>query len=582
MKPKRQRREGFIVEERAEKLKRTIERLTCIAEDETPSCERLRDAFDLCRELEKAGAVSVSSRGASDTEIFCKENFSTAHALVKSVRQEAARLAKYAGNADAVQLYKDTLLFDAPHEFDAYCRYLEFNRPPQKKFYEPRRPVLKVIVDDLQDLYDGKLDFLGVSLPARVGKSTLCIFFMTFLIGNRPDVANVMSGHSDKLTHGFFSEVLNILTDRETYLWHDIFPGVEVAEVSAKNESIDLNKRKRFPTFTARSIGGTLTGAVEIGTGGCLYVDDLVEDLEESLNPERLQHKYDAYLNQLKDRKKDGAFELMVGTRWNVLDPLGRIEEQYRDNPRYRFRVIPAVDENGESNFDYPYHLGFSTEYYRDMKESIDDATWCAKYMGNPYVREGLLFPRDKLRRYYELPQGEPDAIWAICDPAQGGGDYTFLPVFYQYGNDHYLEDCVCIDALTKNMDELCVNMLLKHKVRQCQFENNAAGGRMADKVQERLKSRGGITRILKKHTQSNKEYRIIANSPFILDNIIYRDDKVIQPRSDYSNMMRMLCEYVVKGKNKHDDVPDGLAQYADFVIGLVGNKITLRDRRDF
>ena len=568
--------------DRAGQLKVTIAKILDTSPDVELSVGVLRDAFDLCRELERTGLVTVYDRNESGTEVFDQENFKSAHELVKGVRREAARLVKAGAGADALQLYKETLLFDAPHELDAYCRYIEFNRPPAKKFYEPRRSVLKPVVDDLQDLFDGNLDFLGVSLPPRVGKSTLCIFFMTWLIGNRPDVANVMSGHSDKLTHGFFSEVLNILTDSETYLWHDVFPTVKVVEVSAKNESIDLNKRKRFPTFTARSVGGTLTGAVEIGTGGCLYVDDLVEDLEESLNPERLQHKYDAYLNQLKDRKKDGAFELMVGTRWNVLDPLGRIEEQYRDNPRYRFRVIPAVNEFGESNFDYPYNLGFSTEYYKDMKESIDDGTWCAKYLGDPYVREGLLFPRDKLRRFYELPIDEPDAIWAVCDPAQGGGDDTFLPVFYQYGNDHYLADCVCIDALTKATDELCANILIRHKVRQCQFENNAAGGRMADKVQARLKERGGVTRITKKHTQANKEVKILSNSPFILDNVLFKDDRVIDPKSDYSRMMRLLCSYVVKGRNKHDDVPDGLAQYADFVIGLVGNRITLRERREF
>ena len=561
----------------AEYLKKLISRLTA----GEPDAERLRDAFGLVKELERTGSVTVYGSDPGGTEVREPENFRAAHLLAKDVRRQAAELVK-TGSLEGLKLYKDTLLFDAPHEFDAYCRYLEWNRAPQKKFYEPRRAVLKPLVDDLQDLLEGNLDFLGISLPPRVGKSTLCIFFMTMLMGRNPDVANVMSGHSSKLTDSFYSEVLNILTDRQTYLWHEIFPDVRLVDTSAKNTTIDLNRRKRFPTFTARSVGGTLTGAVEIGTGGCLYVDDLVEDLEESLNPERLQNKYDAYLNQLKDRKKDGAFELMVGTRWNVLDPLGRVQEQYRDNPRYRFRVIPAVDENGESNFNYPYNLGFSTEYYKDMKESIDDATWCAKYMGDPYVREGLLFHRDALRRFYELPQGEPDAIWAICDPAQGGGDDTFLPVFYQYGNDHYLADCVCSDALPKVTDEKCIAILLKHRVRQCQFENNAAGGRTADKVQQGVKDRGGATRITKKHTQVNKEAKIISNSPFIQNNILFLDDKVIPKKSDYEKMMRLLCSYTLKGKNKHDDVPDGLAQYADFVISLVGNKITLRERRDF
>ena len=325
----------------------------------------------------------------------------------------AAMMGKMKTGEDVAKVYdiiSRTYLFEAKDVFDSYCIYLEWNRAPEKKFYQPRRKVLLTLVRDLEDLFFHRIEFLGVSQPPRTGKSTLCIFFITWLMGNRPDVASVMSGHSDKLTNGFYGEVLSIITDPVTYNWGKIFPDVQLVDKSAKDESVDLNRKKRFPTLTCRSIGGTLTGAVEIGEGGVLYSDDLIEDLEESLNVERLDNKYDAYLNQLKDRKKQGALELMVGTRWNVLDPLGRIQNQYADNPKYRFRVIPAVDENGHSNFDYDYGVGFDDAYYADMKASIDDATWWAKYMGKPYVREGLLFPADELRYFNGvLPDGEPD-----------------------------------------------------------------------------------------------------------------------------------------------------------------------------
>ena len=321
------------------------------------------------------------------------------------------------------ELHHDVVLLGAPHSFHLYLLAVEWNRDPERKFYPPRRRVLKTLVDDLQDLADHKLDFLGISLPPRVGKSTLCIFFMTWMMGRNPDVANVMSGHSDKLTDGFYRELLSIIKDTTQYDWAVVFPNVPIADTSAKNETIDLNHTKRFPTMTCRSIGGTLTGAVEIGSGGVLYCDDLIEDLEESLNPARLEAKYNAYLNQLKDRKKLGALELMVGTRWNVFDPLGRIQDQYEGNERYRFRVIPALNEDDESNFNYEYGVGFDTAYYRDMRESIDDATWNAKYQGAPYIREGLLFPEDELLTYNGvLPDGDPEKV-VVCDVAWGGGD---------------------------------------------------------------------------------------------------------------------------------------------------------------
>lgn len=495
----------------------------------------------------------------------------------------ASLLSRTQGDAEKAHLlyglYRRSLLLDAPVDLDAYMLYLEWNRDPAKKFYQPRREVLFPLIRDLQALGDGDIDFLGVSLPPRVGKSTACIFFLSWWMGKHPDTASVMSGHSDKLTDGFYREILSILTDRETYLWGDVFPGVFVADSSAKNETIDLKRAKRFPTFTARSIGGTLTGAVEIGEKGILYCDDLVEDLEEALNPLRLQAKYDAYLNQLKDRKKDGARELMIGTRWNVMDPLGKIEDQYQDNPRFRFRVIPALNEQDESNFDYPYGVGFSTKYYHDMRASIDDATWWAKYMGQPYVREGLLFPEKELRRYFELPQGEPDAVLAICDTKDRGADYAFLPVVYQYGLDFYIEDCVCDNGLPEVVDARLISALVQHRVKLCRFESNSAGGRIAEKVQAGVKERGGITHITTRYTTANKETKIIVNSPWVKTHCLFKDASCYARNSEYGRMMQMLCTYTMAGKNPHDDVPDGLAMLAEFVQSLSRAKVQVFER---
>lgn len=460
-------------------------------------------------------------------------------------------------------LYEKTLLLAAPYDFDSYLRYLEKNRAPEKRFYLPRRKVLKPLVDDLQDLADGKLDFLGISLPPRVGKSTLCIMFMTWIMGRNPDAASVMSGHSDKLTDGFYREILSILTDNEQYLWKDIFPMVEIVDNSAKNETIDLNHKKRFPTMTCRSISGTLTGAVEIGTGGVLYVDDIIEDLEESLNPLRLQAKYDAYLNQLKDRKKLGALELMVGTRWNVFDPLGRIQEQYEGNERYRFRVIPALNEDGESNFEYDYGVGFDTAYYMDMKESIDPATWAAKYMGRPYIREGLLFPEDELLTYNGvLPDGDPVKL-AVCDVAWGGGDSLSMVFAYIYGKDVYIHDII-FNRGDKNVTyPVVIGKIKQHEVHKARFEANNGGSEYASYVDAELRKAGVHVNIFSRRAPStqSKLARIIQFAPDV-KNFYFLADKY---RSrEYREFMREVTTFVQTGKNPHDDSVDSLSQLAD------------------
>lgn len=479
----------------------------------------------------------------------------------------AAMMSKMKTGEDVAKVYdiiSRTYLFEAKDVFDSYCIYLEWNRAPEKKFYQPRRRILHTLVNDLEDLFFHRVDFLGISMAPRTGKSTLCIFFITWLMGNRPDVASVMSGHSDKLTNGFYGEVLSIITDPVTYNWSKIFPDIQLVDKSAKDESVDLNRKKRFPTLTCRSIGGTLTGAVEIGEGGVLYSDDLIEDLEESLNVERLNNKYDAYLNQLKDRKKQGALELMVGTRWNVLDPLGRIQNQYAGNPKYRFRVIPAVDENGHSNFNYDYGVGFDDAYYADMKASIDDATWWAKYMGKPYVREGLLFPADELRYFNGvLPDGEPDRKLMVMDIAWGGGDFTACPIAYVYGDAVFIPDLVFNNGDKTVTRPEVVGKIIQHKINVARGEANNGGDEYCDVVDSQLRQQGYHCSVRSQRAPSgqSKLSRIIQYAPDI-KRFYFLDEK--HQSKEYKAFMEQVTMFTQLGKVPHDDAPDSLAQLAD------------------
>lgn len=508
-------------------------------------------------------------------KIIFSEDKQKAFDYNKQFRKTLVQAKKQSTDLDFIgiieNLRKESYHLEAVDIFDSYLIYLEWNRPADKKFYLPRRRVLKTLVQDLQDLADHKILFLGISLPPRVGKSTLCIMFMTWIMGKNPDAANVMSGHSDKLTDGFYREILSIITDPNTYLWQEVFPDVKMVDNSAKNETIDLNRKKRFPTITCRSIGGTLTGAVEIGEGGVLYSDDLIEDLEESLNPDRLQAKYDAYLNQLKDRKKDNALELMVGTRWNVLDPLGRIQDQYEDDPMYRFRVISALDEKDESNFNYDFGVGFSTEYYHDMRESIDDATWWAKYMGQPYVREGLLFPQAELNYYNgTLPDGTPDRILSVIDVAWGGGDSLSMPIGYVFGDDCYIHDVVFNKGDKTVTRPLVVGKIKRHLPHQVQVEANNGGAEYCEDVDELLlKDNIHINMSFRKAPNTiSKLARIIQVAPEI-KKLYFLDNK--HSDTEYKAFMRELTSFVMTGKNKHDDAPDSLAMLVNLMFNSFG-----------
>lgn len=469
------------------------------------------------------------------------------------------------------QLYKKTLLMAAPVDFDSYCQYLEWNRAANKRFYLPRRKQLKTVALALQELAEGKLDVLAISMPPGVGKTTLAIFFLTWLAGRYPDKPMLTGSHSNSFLRGVYDECLRIMGTDGEYLWHDVFPNIDVERTNAADLAIDIGTPKRFATLQFTSVGSGNAGKVR--AEGLLYCDDLVSGIEQALSKERLDKLWEQYTTDLRQRKIGNCVELHIATRWSVHDVIGRIEQKYGDSERAKFIVMPALDEEEESNFDYSNGVGFSTSFYHDMRDTMDDASWRALYMNQPIEREGLLYDENELRRYFELPDKEPDAVISICDTKDRGKDYAFMPVAYVYGKDYYIADCVCDNSLPDVVEPRLVNCLLRNNVQMSRFEHNNAGGRIAKDIQETIKKSGGITKITTKFTTSNKETKIIVHSAWIKEHCLFKDNSQYKKKEDYGRMMDMLCSYTIAGKNAHDDVPDGMAMLSEYAQSLTGNK---------
>ena len=463
------------------------------------------------------------------------------------------------------EVFYKSLLMDAQVSFDAYCMYIEKNRDPKKRFYMPRRKKLLQIVNALQDLMDDRLDMLGISLPPGVGKSTLAIFLLTWISGKWSEEPNLTGSHSNAFVRGVYDECLRIFDVKGEYLWHDVFPGVGVSNTNAKDCRIDLGKRKRFETLEFTSIGTGNAGLYRAGR--LLYCDDLISGIEVALSKERLDKLWETYTTDLRQRKiGDHCKELHIATRWSVHDIIGRLENQYEGDERARFIRIPALDENDESNFDYQYGVGFSTAFYHEQREIMDDASWRALYMNQPIEREGLLYNENELRRFFDLPDREPDAIISVCDTKDRGTDYCVMPIAYQYGQDYYIVDVVCDNSNPEVVEPRLVSKCLQHKIQMSRFESNSAGGRVAQSIQEAVKKQGGITKITTKYTTQNKETKIIMSSPFVLQHFLFKDQSVIKEDKEYRKFLGFLCSYTMAGKNKFDDVPDAVSMLADYV----------------
>ena len=480
---------------------------------------------------------------------------------------------------EGLELQKEGLKSAAREDFDSYIQFVEWNREPKKRFYMPRRKQLLPLVHAMQDLADDKLDLLAISMPPGTGKTTLAIFFLTWLAGKYPEQPILTGSHSNSFIRGVYDECLRVLDPQGEYLWGEVFTGLGVSGTNAKDCRIDIGKRKRFETLEFTSIGTGNAGLYRAAT--LLYCDDLVSGIEVALSKERLDKLWQIYTTDLRQRKiGDHCKELHIATRWSVHDVIGRLEREYEKSDRARFIVVPALNENDESNFDYMYGVGFSTEAYHEQRRIMetDQASWRALYMNEPIEREGLLYPADELQRYFDLPDQEPDAIISVCDTKDRGADYCVMPIAYQYGDNYYIEDILCDDSNPDIVDARLVEILLKHKVQMSRFESNSAGGRVAKTVQENIIKRGGRTKVTTKYTTSNKETKIIMASPFVKDHFYFKDESRY-PNKDYKIAMNMLCGYTMSGKNKHDDVPDAMAQLAEYIGSFGTGKVEVRQR---
>lgn len=501
------------------------------------------------------------------------------------IRSYAMKVSKYAhemadyvagqtGSGKFNDRYYDLLLLEAQNmQIDSYFLYVEKDRDPERRFYLPRRKKFLEfgITQAMQDLLDNKIELLTISMPPGSGKSTAGIFLLSGVMGWWPEEPNLASAHSGILTRSFYDGVAQILNPDGEYAWHEIFPYVKFntrGDLNSKEQTINVGEPKRFKSLTCRAINASLTGATRCER--ILYADDLCSGIEEALSKDRLDKLWQTYNTDLKTRKKKFCKEIHIQTRWSVHDVVGRLQREHEHDDRARFIAIPALDENGISKFDYDYDVGFDTKYFLDMKQSMDDVSFRCLYMNQPVEREGLLYHDEDFERYFELPTTEPDAILGICDTKDKGTDFCFLPIFYQYGDRYYWEDCVYNNGAIELVDQLCTDVIIKHNPHSVQFESNSAGGRTADAIQEKIRGKCR-TRITKKFTTQNKETKIIVNSGWIKEHILLKDKSTYTANSAYGKAVAALFAYTVAGRNPTDDVPDGMAMFAEYVAkGIV------------
>lgn len=534
-------------------------------------CESVNTAFT--NEKDIAYGLELSARCKEIIEAYClNSSGGTIWDLEKYAFSEKV-------DYEIIERFYSVLLLEAQNKnVDSFFRYIERKRDPKERFYMPRRKqFLKIgLVDALQGMIDDKYDILCISLIPGAGKTTIEKFFNAAIIGWYPKDFNLFYSHSGDITRMYYDGMYDIVTNADEYAWNEIFPNLHVTSTNAKTEQFNVGKYKPFPSVQCTSVGSKNAGKVRASK--FLLVDDMIGGIEEAMNPvilDKLWNKYavDARQRKIQDSEGKNCKEIHIATRWSVHDVIGRIQNMYEGNSRVKVIAVPDIDPiTEESNFDYEFS-GFTKEFFEDQQLLMDDISYRCLYKQEPIEREGLVFPEDKIRRYLNLPHGEPEIVTAQCDTKGKGTDYFVLPILQKYGDDYYCVDCVCDNTADYEMQyENAANALVNNKVQECEFERNAGGDRVAMEVNKRVEAKGWICNITDTPTETNKEARIFQCSNWILQHVIFKDESMYSPKEPYGIMMSLLKRYSVSGKKQLDDVPD---VFSNFAVRITkGNRI--------
>lgn len=475
--------------------------------------------------------------------------------------------------------FYSVLLLEAKNRVvDSYLLYLEKKREPKERFYAPKRKQFNKfgLIQAYQGAIDDLYDIICVSMPPGTGKTTLLKFFNSAVIGWYPNDYNLFYSHSGDITRMYYDGVYQMVSDTDEYTWDEIFPDLHVTSKNAKMQQFNIGKYKPFPSLQTASVGSENAGKVRASK--FLLVDDMIGKLEEALNKNTLEKQWGAYTVDARQRKtmdSDGkpCKEIINATRWSTMDVIGRVMSMYEGNPRVKVIAMPDIDPvTGQSNFDYEYG-GFTVAFFNDQAHLMDEISYKCLFKQEPIEREGLVFPEDKIRRYLNLPHGEPEIITAQCDTKGKGTDYFVLPVLQKFGDDYYCVDCVCDNTADYEIQyENAANIIVNNEVQECEFERNAGGDRVAMEVNKRVEQKGWICNITDTPTETNKEARIFQCSSWILQHIIFKDESLYTPKEPYGVMMSLLKQYSVSGKKQLDDVPD---VFSNFAIRMTkGNRV--------
>ena len=428
----------------------------------------------------------------------------------------------------------------AQRNFWAFCIYYD------GEFFK-KRSFLKPVADAFQEIEQGTMKSLSVSMPPRAGKSYITSLFCAWTLGRNPKESVMRNTCTIRLYEKFSYDVRNIIRSEAFY---------EVFGIGLADDKKNLNgwnvKGARMVSYFGAGVGGTIIG---FGASKLAITDDLYRGVEDALSDNRNDK-----IHQWKEATHDSRFEsgcarIDIGTRWSIKDVIGT---QMDDNVYDKSIVIPALDENGRSFCESV----MTTEEYQYKKMKTSREIWLAEYMQQPVDLEGRLFHNLSEIDSVDMEKMKPEVLGHIAyiDVADQGSDYTAMAVAAVTKDKIFLVDTLYSNYNTDITLPACAELLNRYSVSYCRVESNAMGAMFSRALQKETKAK-----ILQIANQTNKMTRIIMQSVFIMQNVTF----VKRDNSNYQQFKDNILTFSKEGKNKNDDAPDCLAGLSMFIRSM-------------
>jgi len=426
------------------------------------------------------------------------------------------------------------LLMGAKDNFVLFCYYYDY------EFFKSR-PFLKEIAQAFQDIADGKMNTLSVSLPPRAGKSYITTLFCAWILGKYPTESVMRNTCSARLAYKLSRDTRDIFVHEK---FQSVFPDVKLSQDNKAMDGWSTNQSKNVGYF-GQGVGGTIIG---FGASKLAITDDLFRSMEDAMS-ETIRDKTHSWKHATHDsRLEKGCSQIDIGTRWVRDDIIGVNSSEKRYDKEI---IVPALID-GKSFCENVQ----TTDKFLEMKERMPDEIWQAEYMQQPIDIEGRIFENLRTFTDVEFVKKNSEGCLAYIDVADEGGDFLAMAVGHLVGKDIYITDVVFTKGNTDVTIPMCADIINREQPRYTRVETNGMGALFVKMLRKETKHT-----IVGISNSTNKSTRIFMNSAFVKNNMLFLDVN----KGVNAQFIQALGQYSHEGKNKNDDAPDCITGLAMF-----------------